>query len=136
MLTLSLHIAFVAIWAAALVYFPYLFAEQSQVEEPDRHTRIMLLQRWIYAGIMTPSALLAVIAGTWLVFERGFAGGWLHVKLLFVLLMVFFHAYCGKLMVDLKRKGFVHGPAFYRLLPLAPASLITALLVLVVGKPF
>lgn len=136
MLTLSLHIAFVTVWAASLVYFPYLFSEQSRVEESDRNERLILLQRWIYAKVMTPSALIAVIAGTWLAFERGFSGGWLHVKLALVLLMVLFHAYCGKLMVDLKRHGFVRGMAFYRLLPILPAALATAVVVLVVGKPF
>ena len=136
MLTLSLHIAFVAVWAASLIYFPCLFFQQSHEEEPERHERLMLLQRWIYAHVMTPSALIAVIVGAWLIIERGFAGGWLHVKLAIVLLMVFFHAYCGKLMVDLKRHGFVRSDAFYRLLPAVPSILIVAVVTLVVGKPF
>jgi putative membrane protein len=136
MLTLSIHIAFVAVWAASLVYFPYLFSEQSQAEDRERHDRLVLLQRWIYAIVMTPCALIAVVAGTWLAVERGFAGGWLQVKLAIVLLMVFFHAYCGKLMVDLKRNGFVRSPSFYRWLPIAPIILIVAVVSLVVGKPF
>lgn len=136
MLTLSIHIAFVAVWSASLLYFPYLFSEQSQAEDRERHDRLVLLQRWIYAIVMTPCALIAVVAGTWLAVERGFTGGWLQVKLAIVLLMVLFHAYCGKLMVDLKRNGFVRSDAFYRWLPIVPLILTLTVVSLVVGKPF
>ena len=42
------------------------------------------MQRWLYAFLMTPSALLTVGFGIWLIFERGFEGGWLQVKLALV----------------------------------------------------
>lgn len=105
-------------------------------EDPQTRREVMLMQRWLYAKIMTPSALLAVAAGTWLVFERGFEGGWLHVKLALVLLMAFFHTYCGKLMVALKQQPGMHRSAYYRVLPAVPALLVAVVVVLVTGKPF
>lgn len=93
------------------------------------------MQRWLYAAVLTPSALLAVLFGIWLVFERGFQGGWLPVKLALVVLMGLFHVYCGHLMM--KRR---HSPArhivYYRVLPIAPLVLIVAIVTLVTGKPF
>ena len=136
MLMLSLHIAFVAVWTASLVYFPHLFQQQSQTHSEDRHERMMLLQRWMYANIMTPSALITIVAGTWLAVDRGFTGGWLPAKLALVLLMALFHAYCGKLMVDLKRHRVLHGAAYYRVLTAVPASVALAVIALVVSKPF
>ena len=136
MLMLSVHIAFLVIWAASLVYFPWLFLRQHEAETEERHARLMLLQRWAYANIMTPSALIAVLAGTWLAVDRGFSGGWLHVKLALVLALVFFHAYCGKLMVDLKRRQVLHRAAYYRWLPVVPALVATAIIALAAGKPF
>lgn len=136
MLMLSLHIAFLVVWAASLVYFPLLFVEHHGADDPLRRERLALLQRWIYAKVMTVSALAAVVAGTWLVFERGFTGGWLHVKLALVLGMALFHAYCGYLMVDLKHRGFRFPRLFYRALPALPAVLVLAILYLVSGKPF
>lgn len=135
MLLLSVHIAFIALWAASLLYFPCLFLEQSQADD-QRQERLMLLQRWIYANVMTPSALIAVVAGAWLIVERGFSGGWFPVKLALVLVMAGFHGYCGKLMMDLKRQGFGHRPLFYAVLPVVPAAAIVAVTLLVTAKPF
>jgi putative membrane protein len=128
MLTLSLHVAFLAVWSAALVYFPLLFVEHRRTEDRLRADRIVLLQRWIYAKVMTTSALATVAAGTWLVFERGFGGGWLHVKLALVLGMALFHGFCGHLMVDFKRRGYRYPGLFYRALPAIPAALILGVL--------
>lgn len=136
-LALSLHIAFLSLWSAALLCLPLLFAQQAAAgrADADARQRLMLMQRWVYSNLMTPSALLTVGFGIWLVFERGFEGGWLPVKLALVLGMALFHVYCGVLMTGLKRSAG-HRPAFYRCLPLAPAVLILAVLALVTGKPF
>lgn len=112
-----------------------LFARQAATVEAAARERLMLMERWLYALVMTPSALLTVAFGVWLVFERGFEGGWLPVKLALVLGMGLFHVYCGVLMTGLKRSSG-HRPAFYRALPLAPGVLIVGVLVLVTGKPF
>lgn len=136
MLMLSIHIAFLVVWAASLLYFPLLFVEHFGTQDDTRRERLVLLQRWIYAKVMTVSALATVAAGTWLVFERGFEGGWLHAKLALVLGMALFHGYCGHLMVDLKRRGFRFPALYYRALPLLPAGLILGVLWLVSGKPF
>jgi putative membrane protein len=133
---LSLHIVFLILWSACLLYFPQLVVRQAVVENPRTEHDARRMQRTLYALVMTPAALLTVIAGVWLVFERGFVGGWLPVKLALVTLMAFFHAYCGALMDDFRHHRIRHRLWFYRLLPLAPLLLITAVLTLVVGKPF
>lgn len=136
LLILSLHIVFLIIWSAALLYFPQLLVRQAKDEDADAQRQVIHMQRTLYAYVMTPSALLTVIAGVWLIFERGFAGGWLHVKLTLVLLMVFFHAYCGTLLMEFKRAQVQRRIIFFRLLPALPALLITAVVTLVVAKPF
>jgi protoporphyrinogen IX oxidase len=135
-LALSLHIVFLALWAATLVYMPLLFLRQAAEADAEARGRLVLMQRWLYAIVMTPSALLTVGFGIWLVFERGFEGGWLHVKLALVLFMGLFHVYCGNLMVKLKAQRARHRAAYYRALPLAPALLIIGVVALVTGKPF
>jgi protoporphyrinogen IX oxidase len=135
LLALSLHIAFLSVWSAALLALPLLFARQATAPDADERARLAMMQRWLYSNVMTPSGLLTVAFGIWLIFERGFDGGWLPVKLALVAGMGLFHAYCGVLMIALKH-GTPHRPAFYRLLPLAPASLVAAVVTLVTGKPF
>ncbi len=139
-IALFLHIVFLLIWSAALMVFPHLLAEQlAEHDRADLH-RATRMQHALYAYVMTPSALLAVVLGVWLIFERGFGGGWLQVKLALVLLMVFFHVYCGTLMGRHKEEGPPQGATgrrrLYRALPLLPALLITGVVSLVVAKPF
>jgi len=133
---LAVHIVFLLLWAGALVYFPQLLVRQAVHDDVEARLHATHMQRMLYAYIMTPSALLAVAAGTWLVFERGFTGGWLHVKLGLVMLMVFFHVYCGALMAVFRRERVQQRLLFYRMLPLVPSLLIAAVVTLVVAKPF
>ncbi|QBQ55716.1 CopD family protein [Nitrosococcus wardiae] len=135
-LMLVLHIIFLIIWSASLLYFPQLFANQAFAKDIKNQTDIVLMQYRLYAHVMTPSALLTIAAGIWLIFERGFHGGWLPVKLVLVLFMVIFHAYCGKLMDGLIRHHVQQRVVYYQILLLIPLLLITNVIMLVVSKPF
>ena len=135
-LVLSLHIVFLLTWSAALMYFPQLLLRVAIGDDLDSQARAIHMQRTLYAYVMTPSALLAVVAGIWLIFEQGFCGGWLPVKLSLVLLMVFFHIWCGAMMDAFKQEPVRRYLMLYRLLPLLPALLISGVVTLAVGKPF
>lgn len=115
---------------------PLLFAREITAPDPKSAAETHLMSRWIYAYVMTPSALATVLFGLWLIFERGFTGGWFPIKLLLVVVMGLFHVYCGHVMIKLKRGGAIRWPAYYRALPVAPALLIVAIVTLVTGKPF
>lgn len=133
---LSLHIAFLLIWSAALLYFPFLLIRQGRDNAPENQRKAIHMQRTLYAYVMTPSALLTVIAGIWLIFERDATGGWLHVKLTLVLMMVFFHVYCGEQMDKIRRGDNAGKPHVYRAIALIPVLLISAIITLVTAKPF
>lgn len=133
---LSLHIMSLLIWSAALLYFPLLFVGDGLDRNSTEKERALTMQGALYTFVMTPSALMTVAAGTWLIFERGFSGGWLPVKLSLVLLMVFFHIYCGGLMASVKRGRLPHRPWFFGGMPAIPAILVIAVIFLVTGKPF
>ena len=135
-LMLSVHILFLILWSASLLYFPQLVVREAAATDPDIERDAIHMQRTVYAWVMTPAGLLTVLAGSWLLFERGFEGGWLPVKLALVTLMAFFHAYCGTLMDQFKRRVIRRHLWFFTLLPLVPALLLTAIVTLVVGKPF
>ncbi|MFA7386176.1 MAG: CopD family protein [Thiohalobacteraceae bacterium] len=133
---LSAHILFLILWSASLLYFPQLVVREAATLDAEVEREAIRMQRTLYAWIMTPAGLLTVLAGSWLLFERGFEGGWLPVKLALVTLLAFFHAYCGSLMDDYKRGRIRRHLWFFGLLPLVPALLILAVVTLVVGKPF
>ncbi len=135
-LMLTLHIAFLLVWSGTLLYFPQLLAQQASATDAESRQQAVKMQHGLYAFVMTPSGLLTVVFGSWMLFERGFAGGWLPVKLALVLLMVCFHVYCGSLMEQLKAREAAHSPWFYRLLLVPPILLIPGVIILVVQKPF
>lgn len=133
---ITLHIVFLVIWSGALIYMPRLFIDEAYSDNIESRKRAFVMQRALYSWVMTPSALLTVVAGSWLIFERGFEGGWFPAKLALVMLMVFFHAYCGRLMEELRLHHVRHRPIYYWSLPLVPLLLITGVVTLVVAKPF
>jgi putative membrane protein len=98
--------------------------------------RFKIMERKLFFGIMTPGAVLTIIFGLWLMLGYHIDGGWLHAKLALVVVLILYHIYCGKLMIDFKHDRNRHGHVFYRWLNELPAVLLIAIVILVVVKPF
>jgi len=133
----SLHIVFMVAWYAGLFYLPRLFVYHSMATDSVGIERFKVMERRLYRGIMTPSAILTLVFGTWLWLGYGFSGGWLHAKLALVAILVAFHVWLGKLVADFAADRNTHGDKFYRWINEIPALPILVLVVyLVVAKPF
>ena len=135
----SLHIVFVVTWFAGLFYLPRLFVYHAQCTPDDRVgiDRFKVMERKLYRGIMTPAAVLTIAFGLWLWLGYGITGGWLHVKLVLVAILVAHHLWLGKLVRDFAADRNTHGDRFYRWINEIPALPILVLVVfLVVMKPF
>ncbi|MBE7522886.1 MAG: CopD family protein [Burkholderiales bacterium] len=135
----ALHIVFVVAWYAGLFYLPRLFVYHAQCAPDDRvgSERFKVMERKLYRGIMTPSAVLAIGFGSWLWLGYGISGGWLHAKLALVVLLVAFHVYLGRLVRAFAQDRNRHGHVFYRWLNEIPAlPILVAVVFLVVLKPF
>ncbi len=130
-----LHISFVSIWLAGAVYLPVIFRLHRRAHGTESTGRYIELARRLYFELMTPSAVIAVVLGTWLIFF-GFEGGWLPVKLALVLLLALFHLYCGRLLLLLEKGQMAHRAGFLGLLAMAPVPLLLAIVALAVTKPF
>jgi putative membrane protein len=85
---------------------------------------------------MLPLAVLAVSFGLWLWLGYGVSGGWLHVKLLLVAMLVAYHLYCGKLVQDFKHDRNQRSHIWYRWFNELPVLLLVAIVILVEVKPF
>ena len=132
----ALHISFMVTWFAALFYLPRLFVYHAMSDDAVSIERFKIMERKLFFGIMTPGALLTVVFGTWLWLGYGFSGGWLHAKLGLVAVLLAYHVYCGKLLIDFKHDRNRHGHVFYRWLNEFPVVLLFAVVILVVVKPF
>ena len=132
----SFHIIFMVTWFAGLFYLPRLFVYHALSEDALSRERFKLMERKLFYGIMTPGALLTIAFGLWLWLGYGFYGGWLHAKMVLVALLVAYHAYCGKLMIDFKHDRNRHGHVFYRWLNEFPVVLLVGIILLVELQPF
>lgn len=131
----AFHIIFVVSWFAGLFYLPRLFVNHAMATEPAEIARLKLMERKLYR-FMTPLGVLALAFGTWLWLGYGFHGGWLDAKLALVAILVIYHLYCGKLMNDFQHDRNRHSHVFYRWFNELPVLILTAVVILVVVKPF
>ncbi len=131
-----IHIAAVAVWAAALLYLPGLFAAHPARSHSESEFKQLRHQtRLVYVGLMSPAAVIAVVSGTALVFLAASLGGWMVLKLMTVTGMVMLHTYMGRLMGLLYEAPELRRPATHLLLLIPATLLIVAVIVLVSWKP-
>jgi putative membrane protein len=71
----SLHIVFMVAWFAGLFYLPRLFVYHAMATDAIGIERFKVMERKLYYGIMTPSAVLTIVSGVWLWLGYGITGG-------------------------------------------------------------
>lgn len=132
----ALHIVFMVTWFAGLFYLPRLFVYHAQATDKISLERFCVMERKLFFGIMTPGGVLTILFGAWLWLGYGISGGWLLVKLALVAVLVVYHVYCGKLLLDFKHGRNRRGHVWYRWFNEFPVLLLLAIVLLVVVKPF
>ena len=132
----TLHIVFVVTWFAGLFYLPRLYVYHAMTDDRPGRERFKIMERKLYWGITTPGGALAIVFGVWLWLGWGFGGGWLYAKLAVVALLVAYHLWCGKLLVDFREDRNTRSHVWYRWFNEAPTLLLLAGVVLAVVKPF
>ena len=132
----AFHIIAVVTWFAALFYLPRLFVYHAMSEDAVGIERFKVMERKLYRGIMTPSAVVAVTLGLWLWLGFGISGGWLYAKLALVAVLLGYHGYCGKLLRDFRDDRNNRSHVFYRWFNEFPVLILVAVVILVVVKPF
>jgi len=132
----ALHIIFMVTWFAGLFYLPRLFVYHALATDTISIERFKIMERKLFFGIMTPGAVLTIVFGVWLWLVYGAVGGWLYAKLALVVVLIAYHVYCGKLLLDFRHERNRHGDRFYRWLNELPVAILFAAVVLVVVKPF
>lgn len=132
----TLHIVFMVTWFAGLFYLPRLFVYHAMSDDHVSLERFKVMERKLYWGIMTPGAVLTLVFGTWLWLGWGFSGGWLHAKLVLVLVLVVYHLWCGKLMIEMRRGQTVRSHIWFRWFNEFPVLVLIGVVALVVLKPF
>ena len=136
----AFHIISVITWFAALFYLPRLFVYHAMCDDEAGNARFKIMERKLYRGIMTPSAIITLVFGLGLLSQYSLEAiasmHWLHAKLLLVFLLFGYHGYCGKLLRQFAEDKNQRSHVFYRWFNELPVFSLIAVVVLVVVKPF
>ncbi|MCW6511021.1 CopD family protein [Hyphomicrobiales bacterium BP6-180914] len=124
---------------AAMLYLPRLFVYHAQVGAgtPQSET-FKVMERRLLKAIMNPAMIAVWITGLWLAISSGYikTAGWLHVKLLLVILMSGVHGFLSASTRRFANDANTRSPGFYRVLNEAPTVLLIGIVILAVVKPF
>jgi putative membrane protein len=107
----SVHLIFVVSWFVGLFYIVRLFIYQVdsyEKPEPDRTiltTEYKRIQVLLYKIIMMPAMVLTVLSALVMIYlnQNLLLQGWFHLKLGFVVGLIAYHFYCGKMMNELQK---------------------------------
>ena len=137
----AFHIVFVASWFAGLFYLPRIFVNLAMVDagSVSERERLLLMARKLLR-FMTLLAIPALGLGLWLWLYygigRGPGSGWMHAKLLIVVLLLGYHHACGRLLRQFERNENRRSHVWFRWFNEAPVVMMVVAVVLVVVKPF
>ena len=135
----ALHIVSMVCWFAGLFYLPRLFVYHAACEDEPGRERFKIMERKLYRGITTPSMVATVVFGLWLIgynVEGYMSQGWIHAKLLLVVLLIGYHFYCGHLVKVFRDDQNTRSHVFYRWFNEMPVLALVAIVILAVVKPF
>ena len=131
----SLHIAALIVWCAGLFALPLLLTKHDPQHSQSSYARLRKLTDFSFRLVMTPAAVIAIAAGTALVFERAVYVPWMFAKLAAVGLLVALHAWQGVALARMGESAGQHRPPPATLLIVLSIGVMSAVLLLVLAKP-
>jgi putative membrane protein len=136
------HVIFVVFWMAGLFMLPrYLVYHQEGLGDPAEEARWLHREATLRRMILTPSLVVVWLLGLVLAANAGlFDGvpglGWLHAKLLIVLLLSGYHGWAIGYARRLQRGRAMLANKTLRMINEVPALAVTLIVILVIVKPF
>lgn len=134
----AFHIVFMVTWFAGLFYLPRLFVYHTMADDSISLDRFKIMERKLFWGIMTPGAVITIVLGVWLLlfnWSYYWSAGWMWIKLALVVLLMAYHLWCGKLLVDFKGDRNAHTHVWYRWFNEIPVLFLIAIVLLVELQP-
>jgi putative membrane protein len=134
----AFHIIAVVCWFAGLFYLPRLFVYHAMSEDQVSKDRFKVMERKLFRGIMTPSAIVTVVLGAWLIsFNAQYylSSWWMYAKLALVMVLIGYHILCWKMMIAFRDDNNARDHRFYRFFNEFPVLVLVTIVILVVVKP-
>jgi len=135
----SLHLISVISWMAGLLYLPRIFVYHAENNSEVKVSEIFkVMERKLYFYIMTPAMTLSWLFGLLLIHSIGFqqlGQTWMILKLIFVVILTFYHFYLGRILNQFKIDNNQHSHKFFRYINEIPTILLILIILVVIFKP-
>jgi protoporphyrinogen IX oxidase len=134
----ALHVVAVISWMAGQLYLPRLMVYHVDAPKGSVHSETFkVMERRLLKVIINPAMIVAWVTGLWMAWSVfAFKGGWLHAKLLLVILMSAFHGQLVRWVQEFAEDRNTHSAKYYRLANEIPTALMVGIVILVIVKPW
>ena len=132
------HILSLISWFAVLFYLPRLFVYHAENADNAGFVEVVKIMEFkIYQYIGVPAMWATVLSGSYLAYELGLSGnGWLHAKILFVLILIAYFVSLGVLRKRLLEGSCTKSGKFFRYYNEVPTLILMVIVAMVIFKPF
>lgn len=135
----ALHLIAVMSWMAGLLYLPRLFVYHAETKAGTKQSETFkVMERRLHRYIMEPASIVTWVFGGLMLYANPglLSEGWMHLKLLLVVLMTGFHHVCGAWVKKFTADQNEKSAKFYRVANEVPTVLMVIIVILAVVEPF
>jgi putative membrane protein len=137
----AFHVIAVISWMAGMLYLPRLFVYHCDAAPGSAQSETFkVMERRLLKAIINPAMIAAWLLGLSLIWLMGWEAfrqsGWLHAKLVLVLVMSGVHGMLSRYVRDFAADRNRKSQRFYRIINEVPTVLLILIVILVVVKPF
>ena len=135
----AFHIISVITWMAGIFYLPRLFVYHVTAKDDISNERFKMMEDKLYRLIMTPSMIVAVGLGVWMLtiaWSGLQASLWLWIKIALVALLVRLPLSGGQMIKAFAEDRQLRTERFFRIYNELPVLVLIPVVILAVVKPF
>jgi putative membrane protein len=134
----ALHVVAVISWMAGLLYMPRLFIYHTDAQPGSQTSETFkVMEQRLLKVIMRPAMMITWALGLYLAWNvYGFQGGWLHAKILAVILLTGVHLHYAEAVARFAKDGQRRTARYWRMMNEVPTVLMIIIVILVIVKPF
>lgn len=135
----ALHVIAIIAWMAGLLYLPRLFVYHAAAEKGSETSETFkIMERRLLRFIMNPAMIAVWLLGGLMIWANPsiMGQGWIHVKLLCVVLLTGVHHMMLAYMKKFARDENTKSQKFFRILNEVPTLLMIVIVVMVIVRPF
>jgi protoporphyrinogen IX oxidase len=134
----AFHVIAVIAWMAGMLYLPRLFVYHCDAPKGSiQSDTFKIMERRLLKAIINPAMIVTWVLGLILIWQGGwYTSGWLHAKVLLVLILSGTHGFLSRVVKDFAADRNERPQKFYRMINEVPTVLMIGIVILVIVKPF